>query len=1048
MRLLLAGLWTRRRMNAATLLVCVVAISATVLGPMYGRASAEHLLDTRIDERAPYTTGLSFSVPAQEGDDLPVGDPDRYQPPTVETLRGNADTLFGDPSVRRYWSSATAWARDPGGEITYGGRPFVAPTYWREGMCDLAQVEGRCPTRPGEALMQRTMARTLGLRPGDTFDVSYTDSYLLQGKETPDGREAQRQRRQRFDIVGTYTVPDPDSPAWFDLSRFTGVDDLIAPVQQGTGSEPSAPALLVAPSSMTSQSFVVGIDRPLDTSVVNLATLGDAERSAAAFTVPDLDLASVFDQVREERKLLSRVLVAALAPLVVLSLLLLFALVSTAAQVRRPHVALAKLRGQTRGQVLWFALSEPFLVVAIAALVGVTLGVTTARLIAAAWLHEGIPVSVDAATVAGLAVVVVAALAASAVAAAAVVREPLSAALAASVRPRPPSRLSLVLRSAVVAVAVAAVLQVLTSGNQSDQLLALLTPMLIALAVAVGGAALLRVVTRWWLRRTARSGGPASYLASRRLARRPDLANLMVPLLLAVAVLTFATSASATSDAWRVSRAKADVGAARTFVAAASPGRLLQVTRQVDPDGRYVAAAALNTAGDDMARGVFVDTTRLARVAAWDRSWSEESVASLAQKLVPGGERLRFTGERLTVEVGDVSLRSSTGVRSILQLQYVDDRGEQTDLPLGELTNRASQRLTVPLARCSRGCAVEQFFLTGSSASVSDVEGTLRLSSVAVDGRTVDWGLDDPSGWRPARPFPETLADAPVAVTASPAGLRMDVTLGRSEVAGFARVTPTLTPDVVPALVAASTATESASGSAVVGTSLNGQQVPMRVVDRVAALPVVGDEGSLSDLETALVEFEPPAGAVVTTELWTAPGTPASVLAAIRAAGVPLTEPTSLDATLHDLRTDAFSLGLRLFLIVGVATLLLAVLGVFTSAVLQSRWRAYEVASLRVVGVSSRALVRGSVLEYVVLLGVAVLLGLLSAYLALKLALPSMSLGTAAEHDPGPVYDVHWAIVAGVGGVLFLLAVLIAVVVSRRVTRLGTPSTLRWAEQG
>jgi len=37
--------------------------------------------------------------------------------------------------------------------------------------------------------------------------------------------------------------------------------------------------------------------------------------------------------------------------------------------------------------------------------------------------------------------------------------------------------------------------------------------------------------------------------------------------------------------------------------------------------------------------------------------------------------------------------------------------------------------------------------------------------------------------------------------------------------------------------------------------------------------------------------------------------------------------------------------------------------GVLASAVLQSRWRSYEVASLRVVGVRQRALVRGSVLE-------------------------------------------------------------------------------------
>jgi predicted lysophospholipase L1 biosynthesis ABC-type transport system permease subunit len=121
---------------------------------------------------------------------------------------------------------------------------------------------------------------------------------------------------------------------------------------------------------------------------------------------------------------------------------------------------------------------------------------------------------------------------------------------------------------------------------------------------------------------------------------------------------------------------------------------------------------------------------------------------------------------------------------------------------------------------------------------------------------------------------------------------------------------------------------------------------------------------------------------------------------------------------------------------------------VFASAVLQSRWRSYEVAALRVVGVGQRTLVRASVLEYVVLLGVAVLLGVLSAYLSLKLVLPSISLGTAAATDPAPVYATPWLVVTGVAALLFVLATLIAVLVSRRITRLGRPSTLRWAEQG
>ncbi|WP_367303779.1 FtsX-like permease family protein [Nocardioides panacis] len=1079
--MLLAGLWTRRGMNATSLAVCVIAVVAAVLGPMYARESAEHLLDTRLDERAPYTLGLTYSVPAQDGTDVPREDPAAFRAPTVDDLVAEASAPFRGPGVARFWSAGTAWALDPGGQFDRGDQRYVAPAYWRRGMCELAEVQGRCPSAAGEALVQATMARTLGLAAGDTFDVTYSDTYLRRGAGAPGGVEAQRPRTVSYRIVGTYRIADPASPAWFDLSRFTGLDDLVVPPQSGSGGAPTAPALLVAPVSMTSQTFRAGVDRPVDTAAVDLGTMDATEQAARDFKgaaidaaagsqtdlLADLDVASVFDRVRAERTALSRVMVAALAPLVLLTLLLLFALVSTAAQTRRPHVALAKLRGQSRGQVLRFALSEPFLVVAAAVPVGVGVAVAAAHLTARAWLHPGIPVALDTVTWAALALVVLAALAASTTAALAVVREPLAASLAASVRARPATRSSLVLRSAVVAVALAAVGNLLASGDQSSQLLALLTPMFVALAVAVGGAALLRVLARSWVRRTAAAGGTAAYLASRRLGRRPDVANLMVPLLLAAAVLTFAASTASASDAWRVARAEAEVGAARTFVTSATPGRLLRVTHEVDPDGRYLAAAATNTVGDDLSRSVFVDTARLARVVAWDDAWSDRSLASLQRDLVPTGRPVTFSGTDLLVDLADVSLRSRTGVRSSLRVHYVDGRGEQRDLTVGELRNGPHQVLEARLEGCTRECVLEQVYVTGSNVSVSDVQGELTIRSVEVDHRLASWHLD-PDSWRPARPFPVSLVDPPVVLSAGTSGLRLQLYLGRlpdadgaqsAQVSGFARITPVGTPDVVPALVTRDTRTTSAAqrgsgialaypASTVAGVSLNGQPVPMRVVDRVSTLPLVGTEGSLADLPTALVEFEPPSGAVVTTQLLVAAGTPAAVLDRVRAAGVPLTDPRSLAATLHDLRTDAFSLGLRLFLVVGAATLLIAVFGVFASAVLQSRWRSYEVAALRVVGVSRRVLVRASVLEYVVLLGVAVLLGVLSAYLSLLLVLPSISLGTAGVHEPAPVYATPWAVVAGVAAALFVLATLIALLVSRRTTRRGRPSTLRWAEQG
>jgi hypothetical protein len=1070
-------------MNATILLISVIAIGAAVLGPLYGRASAEHLLDTRLDERAPYTTGLTAEVPAStpSSPQPPVGR--RFVAPPVAQLVAAARAQFGAHGSTHYWGPAMAWAQDPSGSFRYRGIALGAPVYWREGMCGLVALQGRCPTDRGEVLMQATMARTLGLAVGDTFPVTYYDTVAKKDAHPQFGRDRQQRREVGYVLTGTYTVPHPNSPAWFDLSRFTGFDNLKPPPTGADGSTPVAPALLAAPASLDSEYVVAGVDRPIRTSAVDLGDMGTVLDDAAAFKasaidratgddvdiLPDLDLRSVVDQVRSERIMLSRILVAALAPLVVLALLLLFALVSSAAEVRRPHLALAKLRGHSRGQVLWFALSEPFAVVAVATPVAVLIALAAAHLVARTWLHPGIPVGFDTVTVLSLVVVVGASLVSSTIAALGVIREPLSSALASSGTPRPSSRTGLVLRSAVVAVAVVAVANLLVSGDQSSQLLALLTPMLIALAVAVGGALLLRVLSRAWLRRTADAGSTPAYLASRRLGRRRDLANLMVPLLLAVAVLTFASAASATSDDWRVSRADAQVGASRTYLTSATPGRLLAVTRKADPAGHHLMAVVVNNAGDDMRRSVFVDSSRLADVASWDPSWSDRSLRSLASGLVlDEAKRIHFTGRRLTLQLREVKLSSATKIKSSLQIQYVDDTGEQRDELVGAVADSGDQTLSTTLEDCRRACLLEQLYVTGDAVSVSDVQGHLTIASASMDGKSVDWRLDRAGAWRPARPFPVSLVDPPVVVKGGPGGLRLQLFLGRlppgngpqnAQVSGFARVTPSTTPDVAPALVADDTSTETAdqSGSGialtyphsvVVGKSVNGQDVPMRVVDRVAALPIVGTQGELADLETGLVEFEPPSGALVTTELWVGPGTPASMVDAVRNQGVALTDRQDRAAVLHGLRTDAFSLGLRLFLVVGAATLLLAIFGVLASAVLQSRWRSYEVASLRVVGVSQRSLVRGSTLEYVVLLGVAVLLGVLSAWLALRLVLPSISLGTAPDFAPPPAYAAHWEIVLGVGAGLFVLAALISVLVSRRITRLGRPATLRWAEQG
>ena len=194
--------------------------------------------------------------------------------------------------------------------------------------------------------------------------------------------------------------------------------------------------------------------------------------------------------------------------------------------------------------------------------------------------------------VASAVVVTLAALVAAFVAVIGVVREPLAASLASVSRRRTASRWGLLAQGALVMLSVAAVVQIVTSeATQSTSFVELLAPLFVALGASVLAMVLIGVIARAWMARTSQRGGLSPFLASRRLVRRQDLVQLVLPLLLATAMATFAASAWKVADDWRVSKAAATIGAATVYYTDTPPSRLQWVTQQADPEGRYLAAA-------------------------------------------------------------------------------------------------------------------------------------------------------------------------------------------------------------------------------------------------------------------------------------------------------------------------------------------------------------------------------------------------------------------------------------------------------------------------
>ena len=69
-------------------------------------------------------------------------------------------------------------------------------------------------------------------------------------------------------------------------------------------------------------------------------------------------LQGLFDDVRAEQHLLSQITLAAIVPLIVLALLMLYVLGAAAAEARRPEVALAEPRGHSSAPARLFALER------------------------------------------------------------------------------------------------------------------------------------------------------------------------------------------------------------------------------------------------------------------------------------------------------------------------------------------------------------------------------------------------------------------------------------------------------------------------------------------------------------------------------------------------------------------------------------------------------------------------------------------------------------------------------------------------------------------
>jgi hypothetical protein len=221
--------------------------------------------------------------------------------------------------------------------------------------------------------------------------------------------------------------------------------------------------------------------------------------------------------------------------------------------------------------------------------------------------------------------------------------------------------------------------------------------------------------------------------------------------------------------------------------------------------------------------------------------------------------------------------------------------------------------------------------------------------------------------------------------------------------------------------------------------SLGAAVIPARVVATARALPVLGSDGVLVDLDASR-RIIGDAAVTGSFQVWLAPGAGPGVVDALKQNGLSIVDDESVPALKDRLGRQGPSAGARFALLSGVIGLLLAAAAIAVAGAVDRRTRLNELAALRVQGLPRPAALVASWAGTAGLILTGVAGGLLAAVAAHPLArtaVPAFTDGWVVLAPPGPLS-------AGAVG----LAGLVALVVLGLVACLSVLPLLRRLREG
>lgn len=864
---------------------------------------------------------------------------------------------------------------------------FVEDLLWRTDICHhLRIIEGVCATKNGTVSLSARSANALGARVGDRIHLSLANS----------------PKRTWVRVVGIYLQPPTsNTPYWRGINYFQYGSG--STVGTNAGANAGAIASIVLDPLVTTRSTVFQASasnvqtqysadipwRPKAWVIGKGALEGALARieHSLAHTYQlqvETQLPSIIATAQHNVNLMSAIVLAIVLQLVLLALVVLYGLGRSTAAGRRVEADFARRRGFTRGGLLSLAVSEPAALVGAALPIGILVAWGAMRIFGDAYLYRGVSVNITVLSIVAAIVAFVAAIVATALASYGLWRH------ASGETRRRAGTTAMMVDAFGVALGVAGLLALATKGALNGthaNPLAAAAPGLLAVGGAVVGLRLTALLAGASVRATRDSRHVAWFLAVRQIGRRPEVLRRLFPLAAATSVVMFAVGSYALASVNRSRVADFVTGAYRVVDVTPPFGvDFLAAVRAADPSGKQAMAVAYDYAenGELLA----VDSTRFARIASWPSGLTSQPAASVIRRVeVKLPPAVTFTGAdlKMTLDIVDTTPAILAAV-DVLNETYIGQYYQYFG-PLQQGTHTYVVPLEGDCVNACRLAGLDFSYLRSNALGSKSV--TIRLDSLAIDAagsawKPVPFGARSRDSWTPT--------SAGVSVASFADGVPGIVFKIPPEylISGVAAA-PAYLPSSLPAFE--TDELESVNPPSLSGQfpyeGLDGGSITLRNVATVPALPEIGRDGALVDLNLAQ-EAETQEPIFTYYQVWLSRSAKPTILDRLRREGFQIGASSYASQRLADLNHTGLALAYDLSLIATPIAVLLAVGAVVFAIAAEGRRRRHQLASLGAVGLPRSVIRRSLMFENATLLIAALVVGGAIGFAADGLALSSL----------------------------------------------------------